>query len=430
MERVAVLGAGISGLSCALLLRERDFDVEVFEASDGVGGLARSFKWHGFDCDIAPHRFFTTDEAVRERILDLVPMVVHRRRSRIYIAGRKVHDPINPLELVLRLPPRISCRLVFGYLFKPKLSEDSFENLALNKFGRGLYESFFKPYTQKMFGVPPAEISVEWARQKLRVSGFRDAIRRDTKIYFSQFHYPRSGGYGAISQGIYERVADCVKLESRITGLEIEEGRVHAVRYEQDGNEHVMVCDRVISTLPATTLGRILGHEFSLRFQAVTLVYLLVERPRVMPYHWVYFADSDVAINRLAEFKNFSDQDAPRDQTVMVAEVTVGVDDPEEQVMSALERFGFLERSEISDTLTLSERYGYPVYDRNFDQAREESATVFGSIENLHLVGRNAEFRHNEVDENFASAMSLVDKLAANRAAEPIAAVAAGSGIP
>ena len=82
MERVAILGAGISGLSCALLLRERDFDVEVFEASDGVGGLARSFKWHGFDCDIAPHRFFTSDEAVLERILDLVPMVVHRRRSR------------------------------------------------------------------------------------------------------------------------------------------------------------------------------------------------------------------------------------------------------------------------------------------------------------------------------------------------------------
>ncbi len=427
MERVAVLGAGISGLSCALLLREQDYDVTVLEATDRVGGLARSFRWHGFDCDIAPHRFFTSDDRVRKRIQELVPMVHHRRRSRIFIAGRKVHDPVNPIELVLRLPPRISSRLVFGYLFKPNLSADSFENLALNRFGRGLYEHFFKPYTQKMFGVPPSEISVEWARQKLRVSGLRDAIRRDTKIYTSQFHYPRTGGYGTISDRIYEQVSDCVRLESRITALEIEEGRIVALRYENGGAEHSMECDRVVSTIPATRLGRILGHEFQLRFQPVTLVYLLVDRPQVMPYHWVYFADLDVAINRLAEFKNFSDLEAPPDQTVMIAEVTLQVDDPKERVISALEQFGFVTRSEILDTLTLFEEFGYPVYDRNFEKARDESAEVFGAIENLHLVGRNSEFRHNEVDENFASAMQLVELLKSSRDSVPETFAAAGA---
>jgi UDP-galactopyranose mutase len=146
-----------------------------------------------------------------------------------------------------------------------------------------------------------------------------------------------------------------------------------------------------------------------------------------MPYHWVYFADSDVVINRLAEFKNFSEQDAPKDQTVIVAEVTVEVDDPEEQVILALERFGLLDRTKVRDTLTLSERYGYPVYDRNFERAREESAAVFGSVENLHLVGRNSEFRHNEVDENFASAMRLVEQLASNQGTKPQPLAAAGA---
>ena len=85
MEKIVILGAGISGLSAAFLLRENGFDVEVLEASDRVGGLARSFNWHGFDCDIAPHRFFATDKLVRDRILDLVPMAAHRRKSRIII---------------------------------------------------------------------------------------------------------------------------------------------------------------------------------------------------------------------------------------------------------------------------------------------------------------------------------------------------------
>lgn len=426
MERVAVLGAGISGLATALLLQEQGYEVRVLEASDRVGGLARSFRWHGFDCDIAPHRFFTSDREVYRRVEALVPLVHHRRRSRIFIAGRKVHDPVNPLELVLRLPPSVSARLVFGYLFKPRLVADSFEHVALSRFGKGLYEYFFKPYTQKMFGVPPSEISVEWARQKLRVSGLRDAIRRDTKIYFSQFHYPQSGGYGAISEAIHQRVADSVELEARVEGLELEGDSITSVVYQKGGDKKVLACDRVVSTIPATVLGRILDHRFSLRYQGVTLVYLLVDRPRVMPYHWVYFADLDVAINRLAEFKNFADRDAPKDRSVMVAEVTLDVDDPEAEVIAALERFDLVDRREIVDTLVLSERYGYPVYDHAFERARDEARTVFGSIRNLHLVGRNSEFRHNEIDENFASAMRLVGELSEKReeSSRPVTAVA------
>ena len=408
MERVAVLGGGISGLATAMLLLERGYEVRVLEASDRVGGLARSFKWHGFDCDIAPHRFFTRDREVYERVEALVPLVHHRRRSRIFIAGRKVQDPVNPLELVLRLPPRVSIRLVLGYLFKPRLPEDSFEHVALSRFGKGLYEHFFKPYTQKMFGVPPSEISVEWARQKLRVSGLRDAVRRDTKIYFSQFHYPQTGGYGAISEAIYNRVADHVELEARVEGLTLEGDSIATVIYRRGGREHALACDRVVSTIPATVLGRLLGHRFSLRYQQVALVYLLVDRPQVMPYHWVYFADLDVAINRLAEFKNFADREAPADRSVMVAEVTLDVADPQAEVIAALERFDLVDRREIVDTLVLSEKYGYPVYDREFENARDEARTLFGSIPNLHLVGRNSEFRHNEIDENFASAMRLV----------------------
>jgi len=411
MERVAILGAGISGLSSAVLLKEKGYDVRLFEATDQVGGLARSFDWHGFHCDIAPHRLFTRDKEAKERLLELVPMHRHQRRSRIFIAGKIVRDPVNPLELMLRLSPRISSRLVWGYLFKPKLPEDSFESLALNKFGRGLYEFFFKPYTTKMFGVTPAEISVSWGRQKLRVSGLRDVIRRDTKIFFREFHYPKQGGYGAICHALADRVAESTLLSSKVVALETDEHRIRAVRYETNGQEQRFECDRLVSTLPATVLGRMLGHHFALRFQSVVLVYLLVDKPQVMPYHWIYFGDSDVVINRMSEFKNFAHEGAPEDRTALVAEVTIASDDPLDDVLSALERYNLLRREDVLDSMLLQERFAYPVYDRDYEQAMAESQEVFGRFDNLHLVGRNAEFRHIEVDEAFASALAMVRSL-------------------
>jgi len=418
MERVAILGAGASGLSSAALLRERGYDVTVFEAADRVGGLARSFEWHGFHCDIAPHRLFTHDQEALDYLLRLVPMHKHRRRSTIFIAGKKVHDPVNPVDLILRLPARVSSQLVRDYLFKPKLPEDSFENLALNKFGRGLYNLFFEPYTRKMFGVSPAEISVEWGRQKLRTSGLRDVFRRNTKIFFRHFYYPKEGGYGAICEALHAEVEDRVELGARVTGLETGDGKVAAVHYEQDGESRSFSCDRLVSTIPATILGSMLGHDFSLRFQPVTLVYLLFDKASVMPYHWIYFGDGDVVINRMAEFKNFARGDVPEDRTVVVAEVTTPTDDPQGDVLEAFERYGLARRDEVLDSLLIHESFGYPVYDRHYELAVEEARSVFGALDNLHLVGRNAEFRHIEVDEDLVSAMNLVRHLTAERAAK------------
>lgn len=416
MERVAILGAGASGLSSAALLRERGYEVTLFEAADRVGGLARSFEWHGSYCDIAPHRLFTHDREALDYLLRLVPMYKHRRRSSIFIAGKKVHDPVNPVDLILRLPPRVSSKLVRDYLFKPRLPEESFENLALNKFGRGLYDLFFEPYTRKMFGVSPAEISVQWGRQKLRTSGLRDVFRRNSKIFFRHFYYPQQGGYGAICQALYDRVGDRVELEARVTDLDTMDGKVQAVHYEQNGARHTFACDRLVSTIPATVLGSMLGHDFSLRFQPVTLVYLLFDKPSVMPYHWIYFGDGDVVINRMAEFKNFARGGVPEDRTVVVAEVTSATDDPQGDVLEAFERYNLARREEVLDSLLIHESFGYPVYDRNYELAVEDARQVFGAFENLHLVGRNAEFRHIEVDEDLASAMNLVRQLTGSQA--------------
>jgi protoporphyrinogen oxidase len=283
--------------------------------------------------------------------------------------------------------------------------------MAISAFGRGLYDFFFEPYTRKLFGVSPREISAAWGKQKLRSSGIADAVKRNSKTFFRGFYYPNHGGYQAISEAFCEPIRDSVLLNATVTGLERDGDKISGVKYLLDGQEHVYACDRVISTIPSTVLGKMLGHEVTLRFKPIQVVYLNVNKPQVMPYHWIYFGDGDVVINRLAEFKNFSQDHTAPDSTVLCAEVTVDTDNPVEDVLTALERYKLIDRKEVVDTLTVPIKCGYPIYDRGYESVREDALAFFGEFKNLHLVGRNAEFRHIDADEDFASASQLIKRL-------------------
>lgn len=410
-EKVAVLGAGISGLTTAWLLKQRGIETKVLESSNQVGGLARSFDWHGVKCDIAPHRLFTNDHETLETLLSLTPMNAHIRKSKIFMHGQVIRDPINPIELVLKLPKKTGFSLVWNYLFKPKLVEDSFEAMALNHFGRGLYDFFFQPYTFKLFGVSPRGISPAWGKQKLRSSGLFDAIKRNSKTFFKGFYYPTKGGYQAISNALYEDIKDSVILNAKVTGIDQSDHTIAAVKYRRGDQVRKFECDRVISTIPLTVLGDMLDHEVGLRFKPVKIVYLNVDKPRVMPYHWIYFGDGDVVINRMAEFKNFSDDHCAGDTTVLCAEVTMPTDEPVEDVLQALKKYDLVDESEVLDSLIIPIKYGYPIYEKGYETQRSEALNFFRAYTNLHLVGRNAEFRHIDIDEDFASAKQLVDRL-------------------
>ena len=403
-ERIAIIGAGASGLALAWLLSEAGKQVTVLEAAPRIGGLARTFDWHGLPCDIAPHRLHTTDQQVLQAIQRLVPLREHRRHSRILMRDKQIQDPINPIELLLRFPPRTGFSLVWGFLNRPKLPEHSFESLALNQYGRGLYDFFFAPYTKKMFGVPPSEISPIWGREKLRASGLLDVLKRQSKTFFHTFWYPEQGGYGTICDAMAAKTNGEILLEAPVTGLTRTEGRITRLQYRRGDAEQQLDCDRVFSTIPATVLAGMLGERLELRFKAVQLVYLYIGKAQAMPYQWVYWGDGDVVINRMAEFKHFHPDLPPSDRTVLCAEVTVATETPVEDVIQALERYDLVRRDDILDSMVITEGCGYPVYDLGFEAVKHKAQALFGRFENLHCVGRNAEFRHIETDEDIASA--------------------------
>jgi protoporphyrinogen oxidase/GT2 family glycosyltransferase len=413
MTQVAILGAGFAGLSSGWLLKQHGLDFTIYEKRSYPGGLARSFEWNGFHCDFAAHRLFTTDENVLQELLKLVPMGRHIRRSKIYLRGHWLRDPLDVLELGTKLSAKEKLKVLQTYLFRPKNApEDSFENYVLKRYGQGLYDYFFKPYTEKLFGIPGDEISVLWARQKVRLANPLDSLRENTKTKFQYFYYPIQNGYGAIADRLFEEIQDHVHLNTTIKNLALDNDQIKSVQYEKNGKTFYEPVDTVISTLPLTLTGKMLGHTLPLKFQKVDSVYLLINRPFLSDNHWIYFMDEDVAINRMVEFKNMSPIDTPDQTSVVCAEVTQEHADVIQKVVDDLIRVGLVQRSEIIDTKVIREEFSYPVYNSAYADLLQEAEEKISQYNNLFTVGRAAEFKHREVDDNFAAASEAITKIA------------------
>jgi protoporphyrinogen oxidase/GT2 family glycosyltransferase len=412
MTRVVILGAGIAGLSAGWLLQQSGVDFIILEKQTYPGGLARSFLWNGFSCDFAAHRLFSTNESVLQQLISFVPMGRHIRRSRIYLKGHWMRDPLDVIELGTRLSIPRRLGLLWSFYTRPRrLPDDSFENYVLRRYGKSLYELFFKPYTEKLFGLPGSDISVLWAQQKVRLANPFDNFRENTKTKFQYFYYPVRKGYGAIANHLYQQIQEKVLLNTTVTSLTSSEGAISSVRYEREGQSFEAKMDFVISTLPMSLTGKMLGQSYNLNYQKVDAVYLLINRPLVMDYHWVYFIDDSIAINRMVEFKNMSPVDTPPTTSVVCAEVTQHHPDVVGKVIDDLVRVGMIKKEEVLDTKVVHENYAYPVYDQHYEQTLQHAQQTFSQYTNLFLVGRAAEFRHREVDDNFSAALEAVQQI-------------------
>lgn len=413
MKRIAILGGGIAGLSAGYYLAKNGFEVQVFERESYYGGLARSFKWHGFSCDFAAHRFFTNDESVKASVFKLVPMLRHIRRSKLYIKGSWLNDPINPAELLEVIPFKERITLTRQLLKGSQPAEDaqSFEDYTLAMYGRYMLEAFFRPSTEKLFRIPADDISVLWARKKARLVNPFKKVDTKSRKYFASFYYPLEGGYGAICDAYYREIADMVQLNTTVTSILRENGRVIGVELMRDGVSQVYECDAVISTLPLTVTGSMLNIDIPLRYQKVDAVYLWINKPEAGPYHWVYFIDADISINRMVEFKQMSHYGCPADTTVLCAEVTEETSDPATKVVSDLVRSGYIQREDVLDTLVVRENAGYPVYYVGYEKVVEQAYEDIRQTAGMHILGRSAEFIHREADDIIGEAKELARKM-------------------
>src|SRR3954454_14185659 len=181
-DPVLVLGAGPAGLTAAYRLPPQGGPVIVLEAEEQVGGLAKTVERDGYRFDLGGHRFFTKSHEVQELWHEVLgdEFLRRPRMSRIYWNGRFLDYPLRGPDVMRKLGPVELTRCVASYAkaaLSPKRQEDSLEDWVSNRFGRRLFELFFKTYTEKVWGVPTTEIRAEWAAQRIKGLSFTSAAR-------------------------------------------------------------------------------------------------------------------------------------------------------------------------------------------------------------------------------------------------------------
>src|SRR3954453_19696255 len=202
-----VIGAGPAGLTAGYLLAKAGRKVIVLEADDQVGGIAKTVvDPDGYRFDLGGHRFFTKNQEVDDLWHEIMgdEFLKRPRMSRIFWRGRYLDYPLKGTDVIRKLGPVEVVRCGLSYLWaavKPKGAEENLEQWVSNRFGKRLYQHFFKGYTEKVWGVPCTEIRAEWAAQRIKGLSFFSAARaaffgnkgNKIKSLIDKFNYPRYG---------------------------------------------------------------------------------------------------------------------------------------------------------------------------------------------------------------------------------------------
>jgi len=437
---VAVLGAGPAGLTAAYRLVQRKIPVVVFEAGEEVGGLARTVVRDGYRFDLGGHRFFTKSREVEALWDELLgpELLVRPRLSRIYWRGRFIEYPLRPADVFAKVGPLELARSLGSYArarLRRRGEAETYEDWVSDRFGRRLFELFFKTYTEKVWGVGTDELRAEWAAQRIAdlslASTLRAALpgRGETpKSLIEQFRYPRLGPgqmWEEMARRI-ERGGGEIRLGAAVEGLEHEGGRLTAVRA---GGERLEVSAAISSIPLRTTVGvaepapsrRVTVAAAGLRYRDFLTVALPIDGEPPFPDNWVYVHDPRARVGRIQNFRAWSPWMTPDPRRSCLGleyfcfegdELWCG--DDEELVelgRGEVASLGLVDPERVVGGHVVRVPKAYPVYDAEYAGRVERIRGWLDGISNLQQIGRNGLHRYNNSDHSMLTAMRAVENL-------------------
>ncbi len=445
---IVILGAGPAGLGAAFqLTRKKKARVTVLELRNTVGGNSGSFEHDGLYLDFGSHRLHPAcDPALLADIKELLgdDLLVRPRHGRILLKNRWIHFPLNPVDLITRLPINFglgvagdTLRKIFPGGRAPN-GQPTFASVLTQQLGNTICREFYFPYARKIWGLEPEEISEIQAQKRVSANSIGKIIKKVfSKPSHEQgngkpiFYYPRQG-FGQISTAFYQaavRQGADFKLQATVTGIEYQNSRLTNIIYEKDGSRHTISGDYVWSTLPLTILIRalqpsppqeVVTASRGIEYRSMLLIYLIIEQDQFTEYDAHYFPGADIPITRLSEPKNYSNSREPRGLTALCAELPCNatdsvwqMDDDElgQLVLNALSTAGIPVTAPVRQVFVKRLRFAYPIFEKGYEKHFSVLDDFAAQFTNLLTFGRQGLFVHDNTHHALYMAYAAADCL-------------------
>jgi protoporphyrinogen oxidase len=439
---VLVLGGGPAGLTAGYLLAKRGHAVIVLESTDRVGGIARTEVRDGYRFDLGGHRFFTKVKEVDDLWHAIMgkEFLKRPRKSRIYWNNKFLEYPLQGMDVIKKLGPVELVRCGVSYLWaaiKPKGREETFEDWVSARFGKRLYQHFFKTYTEKLWGVSADEIRAEWAAQRIKGLSFFAAAKaaflgnkgNKIKSLISEFNYPRYGPGQMWEQmtGEIRAAGGEVRLNAPVTRLRLDAGRI----VEVVAGGETLTPSHVISSLPLRTTVGITSPEApaevrdaarGLRYREFLTVLLVIDGDDLFDDNWIYIHQPGVRVLRIQNFKSWSPWMVPEGSTSASIGMeyfcfegdelwTMADDDLVAMASREIEQLNLARAANVRFGFVARVHKAYPIYDVEYAERVAAIREWLETVENLTQVGRNGLHRYNNSDHSMLTAMRAVDNI-------------------
>jgi protoporphyrinogen oxidase len=440
-----ILGGGPAGLTAGYLLAKQGLPVIVFEAEDQVGGIAKTEVREGpggeYRFDLGGHRFFTKVKEVDDLWHEIMreEFLKRPRMSRIYWNKKFLDYPLRGPDVIKKLGPVELIRATLSYFWaqvKPKGREDTFEQWVSNRFGKRLFNLFFKSYTEKVWGVPTSEIRAEWAAQRIKGLSFFSAAKaaffgnkgNEIKTLIGEFNYPRYGP-GQMWETMTDditRLGGQVLLNTPVEKVVFEGAR--ATKVIAGGKEYES--NYIISSLPLRNIvgmadpapkPEVVAGAKGLRYRDFLTVSLVLDGEDLFPDNWIYIHEPDVEVGRIQNFRSWSPWMVPDPSKACIGleYFCFAGDELWEMEDEKLVELGMKELGQLGLATPDKLEFGfatrvpkaYPMYDMDYGDRITAIRGWLDGIENLQQVGRNGLHRYNNSDHSMLTAMRAVDNL-------------------
>ena len=450
-KHVVILGGGVSGLAAGWRLASKGISVDVLEADDCIGGLAKTAKEDGYNIDMGPHSFFSEEEWIIEDVIKLFDYTLAPtpRTVKFFFKNKYLDYPLTPKGVLMQMGPVASVRVVLSYL-KSKLfprrnttvgtAEETVEDWAIASFGEYLYLSFFKPYTEQFWKVSCKDLSSRSIPTHTKMSFFstlklllhRRISKKNASLVEREMlptYYPKTG-FGEIPEKIAETVEKLggkVHLNCKVTGVSELDGGKMRVAYKAKGKRKEIDADYVISTIPLPPLVKMLkpapdaealASAEKLDYRSLAVLGMSTEKQNVLGCSYMYMLDRPY--NRISEMNEFSPQTSPEGENIITLEIpclpgstawTASKETLFDMCIGSLAKDGFLGPGDVKRLFLIKSPSAYPIYRKNY---AEHLNKILGSLKkypSLATLGRCGEFMYMDIDVCMIRAFKFADSL-------------------